>query len=85
MEHSRPGKPTDNVLVESFNGQLRDECLNENVFESLAEARRILEEWRQDHDSKRPHSALGWQSPEAYRATYQPFYQAGITNSSLAS
>ena len=85
MEHSRPGKPTDNGFVESFNGKLRDECLNENVFEYLAEARHILEEWRQDYNSKRPHSALGWWSPEAYRATHQPFYQTGITNLSLAS
>lgn len=85
MEHSRPGKPTDNGFVESFNGKLRDECLNENVFESLAEARRILEEWRHDYNSKRPHSALGWRSPEAYRAEHQPFYQTGTTNLSLAS
>lgn len=85
MEHSRPGKPTDNGFVESFNGKLRDECLNENVFESLSEARRILEEWRQDYNSKRPHSALGWQSPEAYRAAHQPFHQAGNTYLSLVS
>ena len=85
MEHSRPGKPTDNGFVESFNGKLRDECLKENVFESLSEARRILEEWRQDYNSKRPHSALGWQSPEAYRAAHQPFHQAGNTYLSLVS
>ncbi|MBD5416847.1 MAG: transposase, partial [Desulfovibrio sp.] len=49
-----PGKPTDNGFVESFNGRLRDECLNQNIFVSLAEARRLLEDWRQDYNCNRP-------------------------------
>ena len=85
LAHSRPGKPTDNGFVESFNGRLRDECLNQNIFVSLAEARRLLEEWRQDYNCNRPHSALGWQSPDAYRTTHQPSTTTGNTNLSLVS
>lgn len=85
LEHSRPGKPSDNGFVESFNGRLRDECLNQNIFVSLVEARRLIEEWRQDYNFTRPHSALGWQSPETYRATHQPSTMTGITNLSLVS
>ena len=85
LEYSRPGKPTDNGFVESFNGRLRDECLNQNIFVTLAETRRILEEWREDYNGKRPHGSLGWQSPEAYRASHQPSNQAGTTHLSLVS
>ena len=85
LAHSRPGKPTDNGFVESFNGRLRDECLNQNIFVSLAEARRLIEQWRQDYNCNRPHSALGWQSPEAFRAIHQPSTTAGTTNLSLVS
>ena len=85
LEHSRPGKPTDNGFVESFNGRLRDECLNQNIFVSLAEARCLIEEWRQDYNCNRPHSALGWQSPDAYRTTHQPSTTTGNTNLSLVS
>jgi len=52
-----PGKPTQNAFVESFNGRFRDECLNEEVFTSLAEARVVIERWRQDYNQVRPHSA----------------------------
>lgn len=62
----RPGKPTENAFIESFNGKLRDECLNENWFYSLAEARRIIEEWRRDYNQVRPHSALGNLTPREY-------------------
>lgn len=85
LEHSRPGKPTDNGFVESFNGRLRDECLNQNIFVSLADARHLIEEWRQDYNCNRPHSALGWQSPETYRAPHQPSNLTAITNLSLVS
>lgn len=60
LEYSRPGKPTDNGFVESFNGKLRDECLNQNILGSLTEARHLIEKWRQDYNCNRPHSALGW-------------------------
>ena len=60
-----PGKPTQNAFVESFNGRFRDECLNEEVFTSLAEARSVIERWRQDYNEVRPHSAHGGLTPEA--------------------
>ena len=58
IDFSRPGKPTDNGHVETLNGSLRDECLNIHWFESLAEARVIVEAWRRDYNEVRPHSAL---------------------------
>jgi len=54
-----PGKPTQNAFVESFNGRLRDECLNETVFTSMTQARAVLATWRQDYNTVRPHSKLG--------------------------
>lgn len=61
-----PGKPQQNGLIESFNGRLRDELLNETLFRSLPHARAVLKAWRQDYNEKRPHSKLGWMSPRAY-------------------
>ncbi len=58
-----PGKPQQNAFVESFNGRLRDECLNETVFTSLRQARAVLAAWRQDYNEVRPHSALGGRAP----------------------
>lgn len=65
-----PGKPSQNGYIESFNGKLRDECLNENWFISPTEARRILELWRQDYNEHRPHSALGYQTPKEFAAAW---------------
>ncbi len=59
----RPGKPTDNGRIESFNGKFRDECLNQYWFVNLAEARERIEAWRQDYNQVRPHSSLGYQTP----------------------
>lgn len=61
-----PGKPTQNAFVESFNGRLRDECLNENLFGNLAEARHIIENWRIDYNTQRPHTSLGGLAPAVY-------------------
>jgi len=58
-----PGKPQQNGYIESFNGKLRDECLNEHWFLSLAHARETIEEWRIDYNQRRPHSALGNLTP----------------------
>ena len=58
-----PGKPQQNAFAESFIGRLRDECLNEHLFRSLAEARRIIEHWRQDYNAERPHTSLGGLTP----------------------
>ncbi len=84
LEFIRPGKPMDNGHIESFNGKLRDECLNQNAFLSLAAARDSLERWRQDYNRERPHSSLGWMSPEAYRKRHQPPTNAENTNLSVA-
>ena len=62
----RPGKPVDNAYIESFNGKLRDECLNENWFVTLKDARETIEAWRIDYNEFRPHSALGDLSPQEY-------------------
>ncbi len=62
-----PGKPVQNAFVESFNGRFRDECLNEEVFAGLAEARTVIEHWRRDYNQVRPHSAHGGLTPEAVR------------------
>ena len=61
-----PGKPQQNGFVESFNGRLRDECLNEHLFLSLAVARRIIEAWRTDYNTVRPHSSLGGLAPAEF-------------------
>jgi putative transposase len=66
LDFSRPGKPTDDALVESFNGRLRDECLNANWFLSLADARSKIETWRQHHNESRPATALGWRTPQEF-------------------
>ena len=58
-----PGKPTQNAFVESFNGRFRDECLNEEVFASIAEARVLIEAWRRDYNGVRPHSAHAGLTP----------------------
>lgn len=63
-----PGKPSQNGYIESFNGKFRDECLNEHYFVDLRDCRRIVEEWRQDYNQERPHSALGNQTPAEFRA-----------------
>jgi putative transposase len=67
-----PGKPTQNAYIESFNGKFRDECLNQNWFLSLNDARRIIEEWRVDYDTARPHSSLGYQTPSEFAARLAP-------------
>ena len=62
-----PGKPVQNAFVESFHGRLRDECLDRHWFLGLADARHTVEDWRQDYNRARPHSALGYRSPEEFR------------------
>ena len=62
----RPGKPIENAFVESFNGKFRDECLNEHWFASVAEARALIEAWRVDYNTVRPHSALHGATPEQF-------------------
>jgi putative transposase len=59
-----PGKPNENAYIESFNGRLRDECLNEHWFFDLGHAREMIETWRLDYNAVRPHSALDDMPPE---------------------
>ncbi|MEY9560287.1 putative transposase [Sinorhizobium fredii] len=63
LDFSRPGKPTDNAFIESFNGKFRAECLNTHWFLSLDDARSKMEEWRKDYNTVRPHSAIGNKPP----------------------
>ncbi len=65
-----PGSPWQNAYGESFNGRLRDECLNLEWFRTLAEARVVIEMWRQHYNEDRPHSSLGYQTPAEFRQAY---------------
>ncbi len=67
-----PGKPMQNAFIESFNGRLRDELLNETLFTSLAQARVALGCWRADYNDARPHSQLGWKTPSEFAFTCHP-------------
>ena len=73
LDFSRPGKPTDNAFIESFDGKFRAECLNTHWFMSLDDARSKMEEWRKDYNEVRPHSAIGNKPP------------VSLTNGSMAS
>lgn len=66
LDFIRPGKPVENAFIESFNGRLRDECLNVHQFPSLADAQIIIEGWRRDYNQRRPHSSLGHLTPEEF-------------------
>jgi len=74
-----PGKPQQNGFMESFNGKLRDECLNEQVFTSLAQAKRIIESWRIDYNTARPHSSLDYQTPHEFAANWRAALDQKIT------
>jgi putative transposase len=79
------GKPTQNAFIESFNGKLRDECLNETLFRSLGHARQVLAAWREDYNHVRPHSALGGITPADKAATSIPQREAGHAPPPVAS
>lgn len=66
MDFSRPGKPTDNGLIEAFNGRLRAECLKEHWFLTLGDAQAKLDAWREDYNGQRPHGALKNMTPEQF-------------------
>jgi putative transposase len=68
LVHIRPGKPIENAHVESFNGRLREECLNVSWFRNLFDARRQIETWRDHYNTDRPHSSLGYRTPEEFAA-----------------
>ncbi len=68
-----PGKPTQNGRIESFNGKLRDECLNQEWFASLFHARCVLAAWQDDYNTVRPHSALKYQTPTQWAQSQAAF------------
>jgi putative transposase len=68
----RPGKPIENAYIESFNGRFRDECLNEHWFLTMAHARRVIENWRIEYNTQRPHSSLGNLTPEQFAKKLLP-------------
>ena len=70
LEFSRPGKPTDNAYIESFNSRFRDECLNQHWFLNLDDVRSKLDAWRVDYNEERPHSSIGNVSPMQYYTEY---------------
>ena len=71
LDFIRPGKPVENAFIESFNGRLRDECLNLHQFMSLDDARANIEAWRVDYNHRRPHSSLGHLTPNEFVAQCQ--------------
>ena len=72
----RPGKPVENAFIESFNGRLRDECLNVHQFSSLTEAQHIIEAWRLDYNQRRPYSSLGHLTPNEFAGQRQALQTA---------
>ena len=75
----QPGRPMENGYVESFNGRFRDECLNENWFSDLGDAREKIAQWKRDYNEKRPHSSLQYRTPVEFAAqSAASFYPAGV-------
>ena len=66
LHYIQPGKPNQNAFCESFNGRMRDECLNESIFSTVREARQIIGNWKSDYNHKRPHSSLKWATPNEF-------------------
>jgi putative transposase len=71
LDFIEPGKPTQNAFRESFNGRFRDECLNQHLFFSVEEARRIMTDWQEDYNKIRPHSSLNYQTPYEFRQNFE--------------
>src|SRR5665213_2559171 len=80
-----PGKPTQNAFIESFNGRLRDELLNETLFRSLDHAREALSDWKDDYNTVRPHSAIGNVPPAIYAKLNDPVVQRDGARSPAAA
>ena len=85
LDFTRPGKPTENAFIESFNGRLRDECLNVNQFESIEDAKRKIEAWRIDYNQHRPHSSIGNLTPNEYIRIRQDQSTVGVATIQLGS
>jgi putative transposase len=83
LDFSRPGRPIGNAKIESFNGRLREECLNAHWFLSLEDAQRKIEAWRAFHNEVRPHTALNWLTPSEFarKSAEDELKEAGISRS----
>jgi hypothetical protein len=79
LVHIQPGKPTQNGIVESFNGKLREECLRIHWFQNLFEARRIITDWHRDYNERRPHSSLNYMTPAEFAAKASRGKDAGFS------
>jgi putative transposase len=84
LRHIQPGKPVENARVESFNGKLREECLRVSWFENLFDARRKIADWQREYNEERPHSSLGYRTPQQF-ATLMGAASAGIRPPSSAA
>mgnify|MGYP001576436111 FL=1 len=71
VEYIQPGKPIQNAFAESFNSRFRDECLNEEVFSDLDDAKKKIEKWRMYYNEKRPHTSLEFKTPEQYEEEFE--------------
>ncbi len=71
IEYIQPGKPIQNAFIESFNSRFRDECLNEEVFLDLEDARKKIERWRRYYNEKRPHTAIGNKTPKQFEEEFE--------------
>jgi putative transposase len=83
LDFIRPGKPVKNAYIESFNGRLRDECLNGALFFSVDDARTKLLEWKRDYNERRPHGSIGNQTPTEFANAWaqQPTAEASFSQS----
>ena len=81
--HIQPGRPMQNGHVESFNGRLRDECLNANWFATMADARQKIEAWREDYNVQRPHSSLNYRTPREFAATAESRQEQGFLDGTI--
>lgn len=77
LDFSRPGKPTDNAFIESFNGSLRKECLNLHWFGSIEDAAETIEAWRLDYNESRPHMALKGMTPNEFSTMNKTLQESG--------
>lgn len=84
LHHIEPGKPNQNAFVESFNGTFRNECLNQNWFLSIQEARGVIENWRVEYNAERPHSSIGKMTPVAFREAFEMQRQDAIIGRELS-
>jgi len=84
LDFIRPGRPVENGYIESFNGKLRDECLNVEVFFSVADAREKLARWREDYNDVRPHSALDNRAPAVFAAAWTAWQASALRVPELA-